>query len=64
MGEEGLLLDALAITAQPLAAVVNALGHEQCRAIGLDPSQLSVHSTRPPYQIQLRVKQVRHCNSE
>ena len=58
MQEEGLLLDALAITAQPLAIVAKAISPEQCRAAGLQPSQLSVVCKRPPYQLQLRVQQV------
>ncbi|DBA82278.1 TPA: hypothetical protein ACH3X2_000546 [Trebouxia sp. C0005] len=56
--EEGLLLDALAITAQPLAIVANAISPEQCRAFGLQSSQLTVVCKKPPYQLQLRVQQV------
>lgn len=58
MEEEGLLLDALAITAQPLAIVAKAISPERCRAVGLQPSQLSVVCKRPPYLLQLRVQQV------
>ncbi len=58
MEEEGLLLDALAITAQPLAIVAHAISPEQCRAVGLQSSQLTVVCKRPPYQLQLRVQQV------
>lgn len=58
MEEEGLLLDALAITAQPLAIVADAISPEQCRAAGLQSSQLTVVCKRPPYQLQLRVQQV------
>ncbi len=60
LGEEGLLLDALAIVAQPLAAVIAVTTQEQCSA-GLDQSQLTVHCQRPPYQLQLRVQQARMC---
>ncbi len=58
MEEEGLLLDALAITAQPLAIVANSISPEQCSTAGLQPSQLTVVCKRPPYQLQLRVQQV------
>lgn len=58
MQEEGLLLDALAITAQPLAIVAHATSHEQCRAVGLDPDRLTIACLRPPYQLQLRIQQV------
>ena len=62
MEEEGLLLDALATTAQPLAIVAKAISPEQCRTVGLRPSQLSVVCKRPPYQLQLRVQQVMALN--
>jgi len=58
MEEEGLLLDALAVTAQPLVIVANAISPEQCRAAGLQSSQMTVVCKRPPYQLQLRVQQV------
>ena len=58
LGEVGLLLDALAITAQPLAAVATVISAESCRAAGLEPNQLSVRCQRPPYQLQLQVQQV------
>ena len=59
LGEEGLLLDALAIVAQPLAAVVGVISAEGCKAANMDLSQLSMHCKRPPYQLQLQLQQVR-----
>ena len=56
--EEGLLLDALAITAQPLAEVASATCPEACRAVGLESGQVSVRCHSPPYQIQMRIHQV------
>ena len=58
--EEGLLLDALAVVAQPLAAVVGAISLEGCRAAGISPDQLTLRIDRPPYQLQLQLHQVSH----
>ena len=60
IGEEGLLLDALAVVAQPLAAVIGAISLEGCRAAGISPDQLTLRLDRPPYQLQLQLHQVCH----
>lgn len=57
-GEEGLFLDALGITAQPLAAVSHALSTASLAAAGLLPNQLQVVCKRPLYQLQLYVPHV------
>lgn len=56
-GEEGLFLDALGITAQPLAAVAAAVSKAALDAAGLTPSQVRIVCQRPLYQLQLRVAQ-------
>jgi len=56
-GEEGLLLDALGIVAQPLAAVATAVSKKSLNAVGLSPDQLKIVCKRPPYQLQLRIAQ-------
>lgn len=60
LGEEGLLLDALAVVAQPLAAVMAAISPESCRAAGISKSQLKLNLDRAPYQLQLQLHQVCH----
>ena len=60
LGEEGLLLDALAVVAQPLAALVGAISTEGCRAAGISPDQLTLRLDRLPYQLQLQLHQVCH----
>ena len=61
LGEEGLLLDALAVVAQPLAAVVSVLDAGKRRAASLHQTQLTLHCKEPPYQLQLQLRQVSHC---
>ena len=58
--EEGLLLDALAIVAQPLAAVMDAISPESCTAAGISRNRLKLKLDRAPYQLQLQLHQVSH----
>lgn len=57
-GEGGLFLDALGITAQPLAAVAAAISKASLKAAGLSSSQLRIVCKRPPYQLQLQIAHV------
>ena len=58
--EEGLLLDALAILAQPLAAVMDAISPDSCTAAGISRNRLKLKLDRAPYQLQLQLHQVSH----